>query len=85
MNIRISILLILNLISFCLYFIDKRKAIKNKQRISEKTLLLSAFLFGSIGAIVGMYLCRHKTKKLKFTILVPLFLLLHLYIFIKLF
>ena len=63
----------MNLISFTIFYIDKRKSIKGKNRISENSLLLSAFLFGSIGAFLSMQIFRHKTTKLKFRILVPLF------------
>ena len=72
-KLLISIIFIMNLISFTIFYIDKRKAIKAKNRISENSLLLSAFLFGSIGAFLSMQIFRHKTKKLKFRILVPLF------------
>jgi len=64
-------LLIINILSFILYGVDKIKAIKNKkhiQRISEKTLLFSSFLAGSIGSVLAMILFRHKIKKLSFMI-----------------
>ena len=64
-KLLISIIFIMNLISFTIFYIDKRKAIKGKNRISENSLLLSAFL--------SMQIFRHKTTKLKFRILVPLF------------
>ena len=73
------IILFFNILSFVLFYIDKKRAIHNKKRISEKTLILSAFLFGSIGAALGMYLLKHKTKNLKFKILIPIFLFLQLY------
>ncbi|KXB64511.1 hypothetical protein HMPREF3181_01507 [Parvimonas sp. KA00067] len=72
-KLLIFIIFIINLISFTIFYIDKRKAIKGKNRISENSLLLSAFLFGSIGAFLSMQIFRHKTQKLKFKILVPLF------------
>ena len=72
-KLLISIIFIMNLISFTIFYIDKRKAIKGKNRISENSLLLSALLLGSIGAFLSMQIFRHKTKKLKFRILVPLF------------
>ncbi len=56
----------INIITFLLYFIDKRKAIKNKRRISEKTLCVFTLLSPPIGSLLGMYLCHHKTKKIKF-------------------
>ncbi len=70
-------LLIWNIIVYAIYYIDKRKSIKNKWRISEKALILIAFLFGSFGAISAMYLVRHKTKHVKFKVLIPLALVLN--------
>jgi len=57
-----------NLIVFFLYFLDKQKAKKGKWRIPEKTLILSALLFGGLGAGLGMNAFRHKTKHLSFKI-----------------
>ena len=73
-------LLIINLVAFYLYWSDKRKAKKGKWRIPENTLLLVALIGGSVGALAGMYIFRHKTKHWKFKILVPLFLILHIVI-----
>jgi len=55
-----------------MYGLDKRKAKKNKWRISESTLIICAFLMGGIGALLGMNLFRHKTQHLKFKLLIPL-------------
>lgn len=76
-----SILLLLiavNLASFALYGLDKVKAKRGLWRIRESTLLLVAALGGSLGALLGMELFRHKTKHWSFKILIPLFLLLHM-------
>lgn len=67
----LSVILIWNIAVFIMYGIDKRRAVKHKWRISEKTLILSALLEGGIGAFSGMFLLRHKTKHTKFLILVP--------------
>lgn len=67
-----------NLLAFVLYGVDKLKAKKGAWRIPEATLLLVAFLGGSLGALLGMEVFRHKTKHAKFRILVPLFLILHI-------
>ncbi|GGZ99611.1 DUF1294 domain-containing protein [Ignatzschineria ureiclastica] len=67
-----SYLIIINCLAYLLYGIDKRRSIKQQYRISEKTLLFVAFLGGGVGAWLGMKHYRHKTKHLKFTILVPL-------------
>ncbi len=66
-----------NLFAFVLYGVDKRKAKRDAWRIRESTLLLVAAMGGSLGALLGMELFRHKTKHAKFRVLVPLFLVLH--------
>ena len=63
--------LLINLIAFVVCFVDKRKSIKDKWRIQEKTLLILSLLGGGIGMFVGMRVFKHKTKKLKFTVGVP--------------
>ncbi len=78
-------LIIINILSFILYGIDKLKAIKKKERISEKALILIGILGGSIGSLIGMNLFRHKTKKLKFIISLPLILIIHIIVVIYLF
>lgn len=64
-------LLLINAIGLLLMLIDKLKAIKNKWRISEATLLAVAIAGGSIGSIAGMHFFRHKTRNLKFSIGLP--------------
>jgi len=77
LNLMFLILYVaLNIISFALFGADKRKAIKNEYRIRESTLLISGLL-GPFGAIAGIKLFRHKTKKRKFKV-IYLFLILHL-------
>jgi len=71
-------LVVWNIIAFALYAIDKRRAEKKQWRISEATLLISAFLMGGLGALLGMRLLRHKTQHIQFKILVPLALVLNL-------
>ncbi len=66
-----------NMITFLMMGIDKWKAKHEKRRISEKTLLLSSFAMGAIGSGAGMLVFHHKTRKLKFQILVPLSLILN--------
>lgn len=75
------ILVFLNLAVFIVYGADKLKAERNKWRISERTLLVLAF-FAPFGAIAGMLIFRHKTRKKLFTVLVPLFLAVHLFVII---
>ena len=66
----------MNLITFALFGIDKQCAVHSKRRIRVGTLLGVAFVGGAIGALLGMYLLRHKTKKLYFTVGVPILLLM---------
>ena len=67
-------LLIINAVAFLLMLVDKLKAKKHLWRIPESTLMTSALLGGSVGALLGMYTVRHKTKHKKFTIGIPLIL-----------
>ena len=62
-------LVVINIIAFLAMGIDKRRSQKKEWRISEKALLGLAFIGGSVGAILGMYVFRHKTKKIYFHIL----------------
>ena len=77
-------LIFINLISLILMIIDKILAINQKQRISEFHLLTMSIFGGSIGTLLGMILARHKIRKLKFIILVPLLIIFHIFIYIKL-
>ena len=71
-------LIVLNLLAFLLMGLDKAKARRHRWRIPEKALFLSAILGGSIGAIAGMQLFRHKTKHASFWIGMPCILILQL-------
>jgi len=62
-------LLIMNLISFALFFADKQKSKRDKWRIKESTLHLVSFMGGTLGSIAAMILFHHKTKKPKFVII----------------
>jgi len=76
--VAIAAIVIWNIIVFALYAADKRKAAKNKWRISEATLITCAFLMGGIGAFLGMRILRHKTQHLKFKLLVPLAVIINI-------
>ena len=65
---------LVNLTAFALFGIDKHRAKKKRWRIPESALILSAVLGGSIGALGGMLLFRHKTRKPRFTVGVPVIL-----------
>ena len=67
-------LLLINAAAFILMLVDKFKEKRGLWRIPEKTLLLTAALGGSIGALAGMYLVRHKTKHVAFALGIPVML-----------
>jgi len=62
----------LNILTFALFWLDKRKAIKNRWRIKESTLIFFSLFLGGIGSFSAMHLLRHKNNKRKFKILVPI-------------
>jgi len=68
----------INIILFLSMFIDKKKAVAQKERVPESTLFIMALLGGSIGGFLGMYLFHHKTKKIYFHIIYIAALALHL-------
>lgn len=72
-QLLLSVVAVLNVISFALFYVDKQRSIRNsRNRISEQRLLSSAFLLGGLGALLGMGIARHKIHHLKFKILVPI-------------
>ena len=70
--------IIINLIGFLIMYIDKKRAKKGKWRIPEKTIFVTTILGGGIGTISGMYLFRHKTKKIEFTFGLPFITILEI-------
>jgi len=76
MDILLLLFLLVNLIAFTIIGYDKRLAVKNKRRISEKALLFWVVIGGTIGSSLGMLLFRHKISKrsylLKFFLIVGL-------------
>lgn len=69
--IAIIWLILINLIAFAAYGMDKRKAVKGQWRIPEATLIGLSLAGGPVGAYAGMKVFHHKTKHAKFTIGVP--------------
>ena len=69
--IAVGYLVILSFAGLISMGMDKRRAIRNKWRIPERTLLLIAFIGGGIGSFLGIRIFRHKTKHRKFVILLP--------------
>ena len=71
-------LVLMNLVTFWVYGADKRRARRGRWRVPERTLFLLPLLGGSIGALAGMRVFHHKTRKTKFRLGVPVALLLWL-------
>lgn len=82
MKIFLAFIGVMSLITFVAFGIDKLKAKRGSSRISERRLLLLSLIGGAAGAMCAMLLFRHKTQHLKFTLLEPLLLALHILIFI---
>ena len=74
-NALLYYLIVINILTFAVYGIDKWKAKQDGWRISEATLLMLAVIGGTIGALLGMQVWRHKTMHKKFKYGLPLILL----------
>ncbi|MEA1850639.1 DUF1294 domain-containing protein [Chryseobacterium sp. MHB01] len=78
---------VISIITFIIFGIDKRKAVKHQRRIPESTLLSLTFLGGTVGALLGMLVFRHKISKrsflLKFVLIVLLQALFIYFIFLN--
>ena len=74
-NALLYYLLVINILTFVVFGIDKWKAKQGSWRISEATLLMFAVIGGTIGALLGMQVWRHKTMHKKFKYGLPLILL----------
>ena len=73
-------MIIVNLLTFAVYAVDKLNAIEHRGRIRIVTLLGLAFIGGTIGALMAMYILRHKTQKDYFTWGVPLIMIMHVFV-----
>lgn len=77
--------IIINIITFFSFGLDKIKSQLNYRRISEGTLFFLSFVGGSIGASAGMVFFRHKTKKSSFQVILALILFFQISFIIYLF
>ena len=68
-------ILAVSLLTWILFGLDKWKAIHGKWRIRESALLGLSLIGGAAGGLAGMYLFRHKIRKMRFRIGVPLMFL----------
>lgn len=78
MKYLIIYLILINIITFIAYGTDKAAAKAHAPRVRISTLLILAAIGGSAGALSGMLIFRHKTKKWYFVFPVSLFLLIHI-------
>ncbi len=69
-------LLLINAVGFLIMLADKQKARKKLWRIPEATLMTVALIGGSLGSLIGMRVCHHKTQKPKFYLGIPAILVL---------
>ncbi len=70
-------MLIMNIFTFVLYGVDKKRAINRRWRIPEVVLLGLSLLGGCVGAFIAMRLFHHKTRHARFAMGVPIMILLH--------
>ena len=73
-------LLLVNAIAFTIMLLDKKKAMQHQRRIPERVLFGTAIIGGSIGTYLVMEIFRHKTNHKKFSIGVPIMVVIHLLI-----
>lgn len=78
-NILLIVVATVNCMAFIIYGVDKIKAINNEWRVSEKRLLRISMI-GPFGSYLGMKLFRHKVKKTRFYVGIPIFILIHIII-----
>ena len=72
-----TLMIIINVVTFVLCWLDKCKAKNKGFRIPEAVLLLLSLFFGGVGAVLGMIVFNHKTSNTSFRIIVPLSFILN--------
>ena len=81
-NALLYYLIVINVVTFLVYGIDKAASKRVCRRISEATLLILAVIGGSIGALLGMKVWHHKTMHKKFKYGLPLILIIQILLII---
>ncbi len=79
----VSIIAIMCIVSFFMFGADKKRALRHAWRIPESALLLCSLLLGGMGGWAGMLFFRHKTRKWKFRLFVPVFAIIQGLLFIS--
>jgi uncharacterized membrane protein YsdA (DUF1294 family) len=78
LSVLIYYLTLINLFAFSMMGYDKQRSKKRKRRVPERHLFIYAFIGGSIGALIGMRVFRHKTQHPSFQYGIPAIILLHI-------
>jgi uncharacterized membrane protein YsdA (DUF1294 family) len=73
--IGLVVYLLINISAFLVMSLDKNRSQGSRPRISEGTIFFWAICLGSIGVYLGMFAFRHKTRKIYFTLGIPLLIL----------
>ena len=76
LSVFLIYILFINIKTYVLFVQDKKYAIEDAERISEARLLKHCFFGGALGGFLGMRIAHHKTKKLLFSVCVPLMLII---------
>jgi uncharacterized membrane protein YsdA (DUF1294 family) len=78
MKVLYIYLIVINVIAFGVMGVDKYKAQRHKWRISESSIFIIGLAGGGVGVLIGMGVFHHKTKHLKFTIGIPVVVVLNI-------
>lgn len=81
MKVLIYYCILINILSFAIMGIDKRRAVRHRWRIPERTIFLAALSGGSLGALLGMWIFWHKIRNKAFIFGLPVILVLQLVLF----
>ena len=71
-------LAVINIAAFAVFGVDKWRAARDQWRVQERTVFILALLGGSIGAVLGMHVFHHKTRKWYFRFGIPAILILQI-------
>ncbi|MCC6971903.1 MAG: DUF1294 domain-containing protein [Phycisphaerales bacterium] len=74
----LAILLVMGLVTFAAFWLDKRRAARAERRIPERTLHTLELLGGWGGAIAAMLLVRHKNRKVSYWLVTAMIAAAHL-------
>lgn len=77
MDLLTDYLILINIATFLVFAVDKKRAQRGKWRIPEVWLFGLSFLGGSLGGLLSMKVMRHKTKKMSFVIGIPILLIIN--------